>query len=292
MSDCRQDLLQIIKDNGLQVDDQINIHVTGDVIFLGVPLAYKDNPLFQFVESWFAPYKEDKPLFRYLSANRTISALQTGCLNACNMASQFENDFAEASEFYKRMEIYKPLVTNSNTSSGAEIEDIRDQVHILCFSKECNDYLWDKYGENKGCCLSVRITYQPNFFSRFAEVLYGADDLFDKCNLVQAMVKKKLNKVLFLPSLSYFAWLYKRRSYELEKEVRFVFRPDKLKCKIKEIPITSKWGVQNIIKSVDVPLGNNTKLPINVELVDIQYGSKIDQVKKLQIMNLARKYGL
>jgi len=292
MTNIRKDLLEIIRVNDLTVDDSINIRTSEDVIFMGVPLGYTDSPILQLVESYYKPYHDEIILYRFLGASRAITTLETGQLNACNMASQFENDFAEATEFYKRMEVYKPLVSDSNTSADAEIEGVKDKVHILCFSKKCKSELWEKYGKNKGCCLTLKVKTKPAFFTRFADVLYGADDLFDKVNLIQAMVKKKFNKVIFLPSIYHFALLYKRDRYRLEEEVRFVFNPEHFGCRIHGIEADSEWGGKKVIKYVDIPFGDDSQLPIKIDLVDVQYGSNIDKATKKHIESLALRYDL
>jgi len=280
------DLWDILRREGIEVDSKTPITMRNNIISIGE--SFDKNPLYTMVQGYFTGHQEEVVVFRFISTKYAISSLRRRKLRVYNLLSQNDNDFAEASEFYLRSRLLHLLCPSAVDVDGKEpkIEQIRDNVHILCFAKSLSPRIWESYGDNKGCCLVFTAKWIVHEFTRFADVLYGADSLFDTITNIQSQVQRRYQCQIFIQGISHLAFLYKRASYSWENEIRYVLTPSKLGIKVMDDQYTNIWGQTEVRKYCEIPFNSNSsdKTFLKLELIEILTGTKADpnDVKELQ----------
>lgn len=285
-------LIKILNDVGIDVDPMTPASMSGPLINLG--WAFDQNPLASMVSDYFTTHEEETIIFRFIPTKFAISSLQQRKLRVYNLLSQNDNDFAEASEFFLRSRLLTQLCPSEgeNDDRVPTIEQVRDDVHILCFSKVLSNDLWQKYGKNKGCCLVFKAKCIQHEYTRFADVLYGADELFDKINYVQSNTQRCFNRQIFIPGIHHFALLYKRMSYNWENEVRYVLTPNKLKMNVIADQGKNQWGQIEERKYCEIPFNRSENTYLNLELLEVLTGTEAEHtdvntlnILKRQVIN-------
>lgn len=282
-------LVEIMNDVGIVVDSMTPVSISDRLINVGG--SFDQNPLTSMVSSYFIKHEEESIVFRFMPTQFAISSLQQRKLRVYNLLSQNDNDFAEASEFFLRSRLLTQLCPSEgeNDDRVPTIEQVRENVHILCFSKILSNNLWHKYGKNKGCCLVFKAKWMQHEYTRFADVLYGADELFDKINYVQSNTKRCFNRQIFIPGIHHFALLYKRMSYNWENEIRYVLTPNKLNMNVIADQGKNKWGQIEERKYCEIPFNSSEHTYLNLELLEVLTGTEAEHTDVNTLNSLKRQ---
>lgn len=279
----KKKLVEIFNSCGFRGDfHDFGCRLKGPIVYFGTAAAYIDNPLFIYIESYFTSCytKPDLPLYRFLSAERTIYSLENRVLSASNLVAQSENDSEEVSEFYNNVRVVNPSGgIGFLDDKDHKIKDLKNNYFVLCFTKSANQRFWQEYGQNKGCRLEFKIKGKPCPFVRYAEILYEPTELYEKIKEVQTKVIVEFNKPLFLSGITHYPLVCKRKSYDWEDEVRYIFHSSQSDFPIKE-------PLENVF-NIDIPIGKYCKKPdIRLDLRDIKFGKDIDNSMKNRIQGL------
>lgn len=155
-----------------------------------------------------------------------------------NLLSNEQNDFAEYSEFYKRLGLFHQLIPKDyceqlttqtyNPASKSPMDEERENILILCFSKEGHqENFWTGYAKNDtGICLSFRfLDYEPSQLSGFdfRDICYDNGYRFDFISHINYHFRKEFDRQLFIEGITKFSKFYKRGKYEWENEARLCF---------------------------------------------------------------------
>ena len=177
--------------------------------------------------------------FKSLSIAKLI--IENKSIQVSNLLSNEQNDFAEYSEFYKRLGLFHQLIPTDycqqqqaqtyNPASQSPMDIQRENILILCFSKEGHkENFWTSYANNDtGVCLSFRFkNYDPEQTHNydFRDICYDNGYRFDFINHINYHFRKEFNKQIFVEGISKFSKFYKRGKYEWENETRLCFNYD------------------------------------------------------------------
>ncbi len=177
--------------------------------------------------------------FKSLTIAQLIIANKS--IQISNLLSNEQNDFAEYSEFFKRLGLFNQLMPkdycqqlqtqNFNPASLSPMDEQRENILILCFSKEGHkEEFWTSYANNDtGVCLSFRFkdyidTEILNY--DFRDICYDNGYRFDFINHINYHFRKEFDRLLFVEGISKFSKFYKRGKYEWENETRLSFNYD------------------------------------------------------------------
>jgi hypothetical protein len=177
--------------------------------------------------------------FKSFSLARQIIADKS--IQISNLLSNEKNDFAEYSEFHKRLGLFHQLIPNDyceqlknqkyNPASISPMDIQRENILILCFSKEGHkERFWTGYANNDtGVCLSFRfLNYdiQQILNYDFRDICYDNGYRFDFINHINYHFRKEFNRQIFIEGITKFSKFYKRGKYEWENETRLCFNYD------------------------------------------------------------------
>jgi len=176
--------------------------------------------------------------FHFKSKNIAIQIISNKSIQVSNLLSNQENDFAEYSEFYKRLGLYHQLMPKDycaqkksntfNPASKSEMDIERENILILCFAKEGHkEMFWKDYADNdKGVSLVFRfLDFDVNnsLLYNFRDVVYDDGYNFDFINQINYNFLKEFGRQLFVEGITKFSKFYKRGKYKWENETRLAF---------------------------------------------------------------------
>lgn len=238
-----------------------------------------DNPIMSIFNKLSKNRITDRAqFFHFKSSKFAEEIIATKKIQVSNLLSNQENDFAELSEFYKRLGLYHKLTSSDQSASNGFTPDSptlidydRGHTLILCFTKDCHkDVFWEKYAaSDTGVCLGFR--FEVDFKKPenllgfdFRDVCYDHGYRFDFLNHINYHFIKKFGHQLYIGGVSKFAKFYKRGKFEWENEVRLVFdytgglggNGDILK---QTFPLLENTTSDR--KYIEVPLGNDANNP-------------------------------
>ncbi len=214
--------------------------------FGGLPLIKwvdsNDNPITKiFDQSTHNRIFDRGQFFHFKSFERGKLILRNKSIQISNLLSNEENDFAEYSEFFKRIGLFYQLLPKDyckfgtqgkfSLSSKSIIDEARGNIMILCFTKDGhNELFWKNYADDdKGICLVLRFTqlasYRIHLYT-FRDVCYDDGYQFDFINDINYHLAKSFGRQLFLEGCSKFSKFYKRGKYSWENESRLVLDYD------------------------------------------------------------------
>lgn len=176
--------------------------------------------------------------FHFKSLNIAQLIISNKSVQVSNLLSNQANDFAEYSEFYKRLGLFHQLLpedycqqkqTNTfNPASKSPMDKERENILIICFAKEGHkERFWKDYADNDtGVCLVFRLlNFDPKFADlyNFRDVSYDNGYRFDFINHINYHFIKEFGRQLFVEGITKFSKFYKRGKYEWENEARLAF---------------------------------------------------------------------
>jgi hypothetical protein len=176
--------------------------------------------------------------FHFKSLNIAQLIISNKSVQVSNLLSNQANDFAEYSEFYKRLGLFHQLIpkdycqqkqTNTfNPASKSPMDEERENILILCFAKEGHkERFWKDYANNdNGVCLVFRLlNFDPQYamLYNFRDVSYDNGYRFDFINHINYHFIKEFGRQLFVEGITKFSKFYKRGKYEWENEARLAF---------------------------------------------------------------------
>jgi hypothetical protein len=220
-------------------------------------------------------------------------------IQTSNLLSNHKNDFAEYTELFQRLGLINLLIpadycldaANVSKRANRPIDDDRNDILILCFSKEGHkEKFWKEYAkEDTGVCLVFRFlsfvkdlehTYE------FRDVIYDHGYRFDFLNKVNHLFSFYFNRILPVEGITKFAKHYKRGSYEWENETRLVFDYGKL-AGYKEF-IQQNFPLKNDgeRRYAEIPLIKNVLFELTID--EIIVGKNVSEVQYEEISNLLK----
>lgn len=176
--------------------------------------------------------------FHFKTLNIAQSIISNKSVQVSNLLSNQANDFAEYSEFYKRLGLFHQLIpkdycqqkhTNTfNPASKSPMDEERENILILCFAKEGHkERFWKDYANNdNGVCLAFRLlNFDPQYamLYNFRDVSYDNGYRFDFINHINYHFINEFGRQLFVEGITKFSKFYKRGKYEWENETRLAF---------------------------------------------------------------------
>lgn len=176
--------------------------------------------------------------FHFKSLDIAKLIISNKSVQVSNLLSNQANDFAEYSEFYKRLGLFHQLIptdycqqkqTNTfNPASRSPMDEERENILILCFAKEGHkENFWENYAVNdSGVCLVFRLlNFDPQYATlyNFRDVCYDNGYRFDFINHINYHFLKEFGKQIMINGGVKFSKFYKRGKYEWENESRLVF---------------------------------------------------------------------
>jgi len=247
-----------------------------------------DNPISKAFNKTATNRLNDKgQFFHFKSYNIAKVIVDNQSIQISNLLSNEQNDFAEYSEFFKRLGLFHQLMPKDyctqlqtqkfNPSSISKMDEQRENILILCFSKEGHkEEFWTGYADNDtGVCLSFRLKdYVESKITNydFRDVCYDKGYRFDFINHINYQFRKEFNRQLFVEGISKFSKFYKRGKYEWENETRLSFDYDDSvfglgKSLNKIFPIQQDKSTKR--KYIELPLeGNNIVNPFFTLTID------------------------
>jgi hypothetical protein len=226
--------------------------------------------------------------FHFKSTRIALDIISNRCIQVSNLLSNDKNDFSEYSEFFKRLGLFHKLIPNDycqqlntkhfNPASKSQMDELRDNIMILCFTKEAhNEKFWKCYAKNDtGVCISFRfLNFDQNklLYFDFRDVCYDDGYRFDFINHINYHFRKEFDRQLVVEGITKFSKFYKRGKYDWENEARLCFHYDftsssKLGDYLsKNFPIEKEPGTNR--KYIKLPLkGNDIQNPLFTLTVD------------------------
>ena len=198
-----------------------------------------DNPITKaFNQTALNRITDKGQFFHFKSLKIAQLIVSNKSIQVSNILSNQKNDFAEYSEFYKRLGLFRQLIPKDycqqqqankfNPSSKSPMDEERENILILCFSKEGHkEKFWTNYANNDhGVCLCFRLLdFDPKFAWHYnlRDVSYDSGYRFDFINHINYHFMKEFNRRLFVEGITKFSKFYKRGKYEWENETRLAF---------------------------------------------------------------------
>lgn len=202
-----KDLTDFIDESNIEVLDKTYINIKGDFW----------NKLFEKISP---ALQGEKILYHYKGLNIAKNILKSKSIQISNLTSNEYNDYAECSEYLKKIEAYHPLVNNEI------LDDSRNNLLILCFTEKQSDSMWKNYGD-KGVCFKIKISMsQQNTnetYPMFRQVYYDSGNKFDFISELNYFLYKKYRLRLSDGLSTRHALFFKREKYQEECEWRLAF---------------------------------------------------------------------
>lgn len=203
------------------------------------------NPIYKYLMSVIPDMKgSDIPLYHFKSYDIAKVILETNSIQVSNMMSNYENDFAEYTEFFRRIGMVRPFTTGDKSSiakgcfydsEGKYLVDYwKEDILILCLTENGDEpKFWNEYGGDENA-EKVRLKMKFDFSNfpdnegvelkvNFRKVCYDTGYKFDPILELNNTLRLK-EKLEFEPKgFTRFSAFYKRQKYECEQETRLSF---------------------------------------------------------------------
>ena len=203
-----------------------------------------NNPLARaFNQTALNRINDQGQFFHFKSYNIALSIISNKSIQASNLLSNDKNDFAEYSEFFKRLGLFHSLIPMDycdqlatkkyNPASKSPMDEERENIMILCFSKEGHkEKFWTSYANNDlGVCLVFRfLSYDPDQIDNysFRDICYDDGYKFDFINHINYHLLREFGRQILIEGVTKFSKFYKRAKYEWENETRLSFHYTKV----------------------------------------------------------------
>lgn len=175
------------------------------------------NKLFEKISP---PFQGEFVLYHYKNITLAKEILKNNSIQISNLISNEYNDYAEYSEYLKKIEAYHQLVNNEI------LDDSRNNLLILCFTKDASEYMWTNYGQG-GVCFKISFTMLKQNTSKtypfLRKVYYYDSDEFDFVSEINYFLYKEYKLRLLDSSATRHALYFKRQKYQNENEWRLAF---------------------------------------------------------------------
>jgi hypothetical protein len=179
--------------------------------------------------------------FHFKSTKISKLILKNKAVQVSDLLSNDANDFAEYSEFFKRLGLFNNLMPEDalqqkqqgvyNPASPSKMDKERKSLLILCFTKNSHEErFWKQYvDDDHGVCFGLRVRdYNPDNLPlySFRDVCYDEGYKFDFLNHINYHYAREFGTHLLPGGLAKFAKFYKRGKYAWEDETRLTFHYD------------------------------------------------------------------
>ena len=192
--------------------------------------------------TYYSPQNERQKIWRYLDFTKFVSMLDTRSIffpSASSFIDKFEGSYSK-----KNMEL-RSLLNKNERKEYPSMSNLRQEVGISCW--HANDHesaaMWELYSKtNESVCIQ-------SSFEKLSIVLEGKADI----GLVQYIDYADE----FIPEHDpYLAFLYKRKSYEHESEVRALIKklPDENCGSGVNVEVDLELLIESIFVSPSAPL--------------------------------------
>jgi hypothetical protein len=195
-----------------------------------------DNPITKILGRTTKNRFDDRGQFYHFKSIRFAKTIIVQKeIQVSNLLSNQENDFAEYSEFFKRLGLFEKLIPKNYCEqridskinlSKSKLEEERENIFILCFTKDGhNELFWERYAlGDSGVCLGFKFSdFALGHLYYFRDVVYDNGYKFDFLNHINYHLDKSFGRQLFLQGINKFSKFYKRGKYQWENETRLVF---------------------------------------------------------------------
>ncbi len=203
------------------------------------------NPIYKYLMSVIPDMKDsDIPLYHFKSYDIAKVILETNSIQVSNMMSNYKNDFAEYTEFFRRIGMVRPFTTGDKPaiakgcfydSDGKYLVDYwKEDIFIMCLTENGNEpKFWNEYGGNERA-EKVRLRIKFDFSNlpntegvelkvNFRKVCYDTGYKFDPILELNNTLRLKEKLELEPKGFTRFSAFYKRQKYECEQETRLSF---------------------------------------------------------------------
>jgi hypothetical protein len=199
------------------------------------------DPIMEIFEKLSKNRYEDYGQFHHFkSSSIALDIIKNREIQVSSLFSNDKNDFAEYTEFYKRIGMFHPLVAtdfqrkafeNKINPKDVRPSDIeRDHIFVLCLTQDNhNERFWRNYAsDDHGVAIGFRFwdfEDEGKKLYDFRDVFYDRGYSFDFYNAIDYELRR-YNKMLFASGVDRFAKFYKRSKYNWENETRLCFHYD------------------------------------------------------------------
>lgn len=264
-----------------------------------ISFIYKeDNPITQFLLQTIPTADLTVTYFRCMKTEHAIQSLYNKSFRMSNIIANNSNDYAEFSEFFKRMGLFGSLIPeqfcnmrcksngiychNSLPNRKPKIDSMKDNSFILCFSKDITDKMWDNYCDgHRGVIFEVEIS--KNCLSTeiggivdFRDVFYDSGYDLEFINEIQNELKIRFGRELFIEGITRFSYFYKRVRYKEEHETRIVLQNP------------TGYAINNSPygQYIEYPIGSQSEFPYCITVKTVHLGKNVPQKDKTEIQKI------
>jgi len=189
------------------------------------------------------PERKEQKIWRYLDFTKFVSMLESKSLYfspTVDMSDPFEGSFSKLNKDFRPL--ISKVLTEKDGHSGWNAKELRESVYLNCW--HMNDYesaaMWELYGKsNETVCVQ----------STYGDYEQSLNDRAD-VGIVQYVDYKKD----WIPDHDpYLAYLYKRKSYEHEREIRGLMRREDSLDFTEELPVDLNQLINKVYISPTAP---------------------------------------
>ncbi|SDJ48075.1 Protein of unknown function [Pedobacter sp. ok626] len=226
--------------------------------------------------------------------------IQEKSIQISDLFSNDANDFAEYTEFYKRLGLFHLLIptdyadqkkTGNGTvdwTSPTPSDLDRKRIFVLCFTQDNhNERFWANYAkDDTGVALGFRFSnfnQDKSGLYDFRDVFYDKGYAFDFYNQINYRLKKEFKRQMFITDVVMFSKFYKRGHYNWENETRLCFDYDEVPILNKGVLLSELFPMSTDESSgrnyINLPLkGSETINPLfDLEITELVCGSKVSE---------------
>ncbi len=288
---------------GVDSNADINVHQL-------IWIQEDKNPIARVLKDRSPQVCDGDILYRFMKSDYAIGALQEKAFRMYNLESQSLNDYAEFTEFYKRVGLLGYLMpeeycrkmcsTKKNMTEirrhnenpiycdigrpnkSPQSDRVRNLGHILCFTRNLEDRFWLEYADSDdGVCFEIQVltnsSFGPSQNERigFNRVSYDSGYDFDFISEINFRLRQYCMKEVMINGLFRFSFFYKRDRYSWEKETRLlIYNPNQLE----------RFDDSYIKYPIHVPNGS---IPYTIRIRKVHIGRNVPKDKVSQITDLA-----
>jgi hypothetical protein len=182
-----------------------------------------------------------QPLYHFKSYDIAKKILETNSIQVSDMMSNFDNDFAEYTEFFRRIGMVRPFTTGEtpsiargcyyDTEGKYLVDHWKQSIFILCLTENGDEpKFWKEYGGDENA-EKVRLKMEFDLSNlpkteghelkvNFRKVCYDSGYKFDPILELNNTLRLNVQLELEPKGFTRFSTFYKRKKYECEKETR------------------------------------------------------------------------
>jgi len=215
-------------------------------------------------------------LFHYKKYDRAYEFVKNDYITSSalsNFTDKMKDDITEYEHFFD--------VVNIGTDNSF-IDSQKDNIFIFCLTDDnFTERFWKEYADDsKGLCLELEITYKPcDIWYDLNRICYDNGTEFQFFTEMQNEIYETFGKHLLIDGIAKFGALYKRKSFDWERETRLLFQKNHVNNMFTVTESNNK-------KYMTIPFDNQL---FSINLKSVTLGKNLTVSQKTEIENLLIK---